>query len=237
MVDEHTVDWLESILVPINRDGYKFIAVGLVLTLVFFYIWDPLGWLILVLTLASAFFFRDPDRVTPTRDKLIVAPADGIVAQISSAIPPEELDMGDDPRLRISIYISLSDVHIHRVPATGTVVRVTHRAGAFGTSHPQSTTSEDNERQSIWVKTASGKEIAMVQIAGRFARRIVCNLQAGQEIRAGQRFGLIRFGSRVDVYLAQAMRSQVIVGQRTVAGETVLVDERSREAQRKGEVR
>ena len=233
----YTVDWLESILVPINRDGYKFIALGLVLTLVFFYVWDPLGWLILLLTIASAFFFRDPDRVTPIRDKLVVAPADGIVAQISSAVPPEELEMGDDPRLRISIYISLSDVHVQRVPITGTVVRVVHRAGAFGPSHPQAAASEDNERQSIWLKTASGKETAVVQIAGRFARRIVCNLREGQKVLAGQRLGLIRFGSRVDVYLAEAMRPLVVVGQRTVAGETILVDERSREAQRKGEIR
>ena len=231
------MDWLESILVPINRDGHKFIALGIVLTLVFFYVWDPLGWFILVLTLASAFFFRDPDRVTPIRDKLIVAPADGIVAQVSPAVPPEELDLGDDPRLRISIYISLSDVHIHRIPVDGAVMRVSHRAGTFVASHPQLPASEDNERQSISLKTSSGKEIAVVQIAGRFARRIVCDLHDGQDVRAGQRFGLIRFGSRVDVYLAEGMRPQVIVGQRTVAGETVLVDERSREAQRKGDIR
>ena len=231
------MDWLESILVPINRDGHKFIALGIVLTLVFLYVWDPLGWFILVLTLASAFFFRDPDRVTPIRDKLIVAPADGIVAQVSPAVPPEELDLGDDPRLRISIYISLSDVHIHRIPVDGAVMRVSHRAGTFVASHPPLPASEDNERQSISLKTSSGKEIAVVQIAGRFARRIVCDLHDGQDVRAGQRFGLIRFGSRVDVYLAEGMRPQVIVGQRTVAGETVLVDERSREAQRKGDIR
>jgi phosphatidylserine decarboxylase len=117
------------------------------------------------------------------------------------------------------------------------VVRVVHRAGAFGPSHPQAAASEDNERQSIWLKTASGKETAVVQIAGRFARRIVCNLREGQKVLAGQRLGLIRFGSRVDVYLAEAMRPLVVVGQRTVAGETILVDERSREAQRKGEIR
>ena len=191
-----TMDWLESILVPINRDGHKFIALGIVLTLVFFYVWDPLGWFILVLTPASAFFFRDPDRVTPIRDKLIVAPADGIVAQVSPAVPPEELDLGDDPRLRISIYISLSDVHIHRIPVDGAVMRVSHRAGTFVASHPQLPASEDNERQSISLKTSSGKEIAVVQIAGRFARRIVCDLHDGQDVRAGQRFGLIRFGSR-----------------------------------------
>ncbi len=231
------MNWLENILVPINREGYRFIAVGLVLTLFFFYIWDPLGWLILALTLACAFFFRDPDRVTPIRVKLIIAPADGLVAQIGPAVPPEELDMGDDPLTRIAIYISLKDVHIQRMPASGTVTRVVHRAGAFAASHPQAMDSEDNERESVLLKTISGKEIAVVQVAGRFARRIVCNATEGQEVRAGERYGLIRFGSRVDVYLADGMRPQVVVGQRTVAGETVLVDERSREAQRRGEVR
>ena len=241
------MDWLESLFVPINRDGYKFIAVGLVLTLGFFYVWDPLGWLILILTLASAFFFRDPDRVTPVRDKLVVAPADGVIAQITAAVPPEELDMGEDPLTRISTYISVSDVHIQRMPASGTIVRVVHRAGAFASSYPTAQSSaaagatseagEDNERQSVLLKTASGKEIAVVQIAGRFARRIVCNLTDGQNVRAGERYGLIRFGSRVDVYLESALRPLVIVGQRAVAGETILVDERSREAQRKGEVR
>ena len=231
------VDWLESALVPIHREGYRFIAVGLVLTLVFFYLWDPLGWLVLVLTLGCAFFFRDPDRVTPTRAKLILAPADGTVAQIGAAVPPEELDMGDDPQTRIAIYVSLTDVHIQRMPASGTVTRVVHRAGAFAASHPQALGGEDNERQSVALRTASGKDIAVVQVAGRFARRIVCAATEGEEVRAGERYGLIRFGSRVDVYLAEGMRPQVVVGQRTLAGETVLVDERSREAQRKGEVR
>ena len=231
------VDWLENILVPINREGYRFIAIGLVLTLILFYVWDPLGWLILLLTLACAFFFRDPDRVTPIREKLIIAPADGMVAQVAPALPPEELDMGDDPLLRIAIYISLKDVHVQRMPASGTVTRVVHRAGAFVASHPQTLDNEDNERESVQLKTASGKEIAVVQIAGRVARRIVCNVTEGQDVRAGERYGLIRFGSRVDVYLAEGMRPQVIVGQRTIGGETVLVDERSREAYRKGEVR
>lgn len=231
------VDWLESALMPIHREGYRFIAVGLVLTLVFFYLWDPLGWLVLVLTLGCAFFFRDPDRVTPTRAKLILAPADGVVAQIGAAAPPEELDMGDDPQTRIAIYVSLTDVHIQRMPASGTVTRVVHRAGAFAASHPQGAGGEDNERQSVALRTASGKDIAIVQVAGRFARRIVCAATEGEAVRAGERYGLIRFGSRVDVYLAEGMRPQVVVGQRTLAGETVLVDERSREAQRKGEVR
>ena len=231
------MDWLENALVPIHREGYRFIAVGLVLTLVFFYLWDPLGWLVLLLTLGCAFFFRDPDRVTPTRAKLILAPADGVVAQIGAAVPPEELDMGDDPHTRIAIYISLTDVHIQRMPASGTVTRVVHRGGAFAPSHPQAAGGEDNERQSVALRTASGKDVAVVQVAGRFARRIVCAATEGEEVRAGERYGLIRFGSRVDVYLAAGMRPQVVVGQRTLAGETVLVDERSREAQRKGEVR
>ena len=180
--------------------------------------------------------------MTPTRDKLIVAPADGVVAQIASAVPPEELDIGEDALTRISIYISLTDVHVQRMPASGTVARVVHRPGAFANSHPQAVGGdnhggEDNERQSVLLKTASGNEVAVVQIAGRFARRIVCNVGDGQNVRAGERYGLIRFGSRVDVYLGEKFRPQVIVGQRTFAGETVLVDERSREAQRKGEVR
>lgn len=227
---------LDTVLVPINREGYRFVAVFAVIAFVLFQIAEPLGWLGVVLTAWCAYFFRDPERVTPTREGLIVSPADGVVQMIERAIPPEELGMGDDARTRISVFMNVFNVHVNRVPIDGTIDKVCYRPGKFFNAALDKA-SDDNERQSIRMTSSGGREIAFVQIAGLVARRILCDIKEGQEVKAGNRFGLIRFGSRVDVYLEDGIEALVIPGQQTVAGETILADAGSAEAQRHGEVR
>ncbi len=230
------MDTIRSVLVPIHREGWKFIGLFALATLVLFALWPLLGWIGLVLTLWCIYFFRDPARVTPVRAGLIIAPADGVVQLIESAVPPAELDMGQDPRPRISIFMNVFDVHVNRMPVDGTVTRLAYRPGKFFDASLDKA-STDNERQALRVATVDGKDIAVVQIAGLVARRILCEVTEGQAVRAGERFGLIRFGSRVDVYLDIGMVPLVIVGQRSIAGETVLADPRLNEPARTGEVR
>lgn len=230
------MDTIRSVLVPIHREGWKFIGLFALATLVLFALWPLLGWIGLLLTLWCVYFFRDPARVTPVRAGLIIAPADGVVQLIESAVPPAELDMGQDPRPRISIFMNVFDVHVNRMPVDGTVTRLAYRPGKFFDASLDKA-STDNERQALRVATVDGKDIAVVQIAGLVARRILCEVTEGQAVRAGERFGLIRFGSRVDVYLDIGMVPLVIVGQRSIAGETVLADPRLNEPARTGEVR
>ncbi len=227
---------LESVLVPINREGYRFIAIFAVVTFFLFQWMEPLGWIGVVLTAWCAYFFRDPERTTPTREGLVISPADGVVQMIERAVPPEELGMGDDARMRISVFMNVFNVHVNRAPMDGTITKVCYRPGKFLNASLDKA-SEANERQSIRMTTTGGKDIAFVQIAGLVARRILCDLKEGEEVKAGGRFGLIRFGSRVDVYLDEGMAPLVLPGQLTVAGETVLADGASDEPQRHGEVR
>ncbi|RMF12210.1 MAG: phosphatidylserine decarboxylase [Alphaproteobacteria bacterium] len=230
------MDSILSVLTPIHREGHKYIVLFAVVTLLLFLLWEPLGWIGVVLTAWCAYFFRDPDRVTPVRDGLIVAPADGVIQSVADAVPPGELELGDEPRPRISIFMNVFDVHVNRVPASGEVIRVCYTPGKFLNAELEKA-SEDNERNGVVMTTEGDKTIAFVQIAGLVARRIVCHLEPGQKVLAGERFGIIRFGSRVDVYLDSGMKPLVCVGQRTIAGETVLADVKSRERQRVGEVR
>ncbi len=230
------MDTIRSVLVPIHREGYRFIAIFAVVTLVLFLISGFLGWTGVILTLWCAYFFRDPDRHTPVRAGLVVSPADGVVQMIERAVPPAELEMGTDPKPRVSIFMNVFDVHVNRVPCDGTVTHVEYRPGKF-LNAALDKASEHNERMAIRMTTAGGRDIAFVQIAGLVARRIVCDLEPGQAVRAGERFGLIRFGSRLDVYLDDGMAPLVVAGQRCVAGETVLADAASEEAWRQGEVR
>jgi phosphatidylserine decarboxylase len=226
-----------AVLVPIHRDGWPFIAafagVSLLLGAA---VSQPLGWIGAVATLWCTYFFRDPDRVTPTRGDLVVSPADGVVQMIQPAVPPAELGMSGAPLARISIFLNVFDVHVNRVPADGTVARLAYRPGRFFNAALDKA-SELNERQSVRLATPGGRELAFVQIAGLVARRIRCDLQEGQPVRGGERFGLIRFGSRVDVYLPAGAAALVAVGQRMVAGETVIADLASSEPPRSGEVR
>lgn len=227
---------IRSVFAPIHREGHRFVAVAAALTLGLFLVSNVAGWIGVVLTLWCAYFFRDPDRVTPTREGLVVSPADGVVQMIEPAMPPPELGMGDDPRTRVSVFMNVFDVHVNRAPSDGRITRVEYRPGAF-VNAALDKASEDNERMAVRMTTSEGKDLAFVQIAGLVARRILCGLEEGQTVRAGERFGLIRFGSRVDVYLDAGMVPLVATGQRCIAGETVLADSRTNEGPRHGEVR
>ena len=224
---------LRNFLAPIHRDGWKFIAIGAVLTVILFLIWRPLGWIGVIVTAWVAYFFRDPWRVTPTRPGLVIAPADGLVVSVGPAAPPAELGMGTEPMTRIGIFLNVLDVHVNRVPMSGRVVKTSYRPGKFVNASFDKA-SEDNERMAIRLTSDDGPDIAFVQIAGLVARRIVCDLRDGDRVTAGQRFGLMRFGSRMDVYLPPAWSLQVMLGQRTIGGETVLADARSTEVPRRG---
>lgn len=223
-----------SILVPIHPDGYRFIAVFALAALLLLWLWQPLGWLAVLLTLWCVYFFRNPERVTPATEGLVVSPADGVVQLIDQAPPPAELGMDERPRTRIAIFMNFFDVHVNRVPAEGQITGLAYRPGSFINASLDKA-SEENERQAVRMTTSDGKEIAFVQIAGLVARRIVCELYDGQTVRVGERFGLIRFGSRVDVYLDEGHVPLVLVGQRAVGGETVLADIQGRRPTRREE--
>jgi phosphatidylserine decarboxylase len=227
---------LDRILVPIHREGWRFAGLFAVATLLLWWLWSPLGWIGLVATLWCVYFFRDPPRVTPIRSGLVIAPADGVVQAIEPAVPPVELGMAALPLIRISIFMNVFDVPVNRMPIDGTVLSLSYRPGKFFNASLDKA-SEFNERQSVRLRSAEGQEFAVVQIAGLVARRIRCDIEANQTVRAGERFGLIRFGSRVDVYLPDGVAPQAVVGQRSVAGETVLADLQSAEPMRRGEMR
>jgi phosphatidylserine decarboxylase len=225
-----------SVIVPIHRAGWPFIGIALVAAVVLGLLWGPLFWLGLLAAAYCAYFFRDPPRVTPTRVGLVIAPADGLVHPIVRAVPPPELELGDAPLTRVSIFLNIFNVHINRVPIDGTVTALSYRPGKF-VNAALDKASEDNERMAIKVTTYDGVDLGFVQIAGLVARRIVCNLKADQPVRAGQVFGLIRFGSRMDVYLPEGVAPLVAPYQTAVAGETVIADLQSDEAARQGEER
>ncbi|MBM3539483.1 MAG: phosphatidylserine decarboxylase [Alphaproteobacteria bacterium] len=226
-----------SVAFRLHPEGAIFVAGGALITLILGWVWAPLGALGLVLTGWMAYFFRDPDRVVPIRPGLILSPADGEVSLIVDAPPPADLGMGSTPVPRVSIFLNIFDVHVQRVPAEGSVTAVAYRPGAF-INAALDKASEDNERMSVRMTLAvDGRDIAFVQIAGLIARRIKCTLKQGQSVRAGERYGLIRFGSRVDVYLPAGAVPLVCVGQRAIGGETVIADLASGEGARQGEVR
>jgi phosphatidylserine decarboxylase len=207
-------------LAPIHREGYIFVAGFFVATLILWWIWEPLGWLGLVATLWCAYFFRDPARVTPVGADLVISPADGVVSFAGFAAPPPELGLGMGPLQRVSIFMSVFDCHVNRTPVEGRVERIAYHPGLF-LSADLDKSSEDNERNSIVIDAPSGR-FGVVQIAGLIARRIVCFVHEGARLSAGERIGLIRFGSRVDVYLPPAAQIVVGVDSRAVAGETVI---------------
>ena len=214
---------MRRFLTPIHPDGWKFIAISAAVTIILFILWVPLGWVGLIVTLWMAYFFRDPWRVTPTRPGLIVSPADGIVVALAPAPPPPELGMGSEPVPRIGIFLNLFDVHVARAPVGGRLAARRYTKGRFVNASLDKA-SEHNERLAIRMVQADGPDIAFVLIAGLVARRIVCEAYEGQLLAAGERIGLIRFGSRVDVYCPPPYVPLVAQGQRTIAGETVLAD-------------
>jgi phosphatidylserine decarboxylase len=211
----------------VHPEGRKFVVVAAAITLFFWVVveWEILGWVFAGLTLWTAAFFRDPIRTTPKGEGVIVAPADGMVTMIATVPPPPELVGEDglptDPCTRVSIFMSVFDVHINRAPIAGEIKRVVYIAGKFLNADLDKA-SEDNERQHFLVEGRDGFRIGFTQIAGLVARRIVPWVRAGDYVAAGQRVGLIRFGSRVDVYLPAGTSSQVLLGQRTIAGETIV---------------
>ncbi|MBV9860663.1 MAG: phosphatidylserine decarboxylase [Alphaproteobacteria bacterium] len=224
---------LRQVLAPLHPDGWKFVAIAAVGALILFFVWAPLGWLGLVLTLWVAYFFRDPWRVTPVRPGLMVSPADGIVVSVAPAPPPPELAMGGEPITRIGIFLNVFDVHVNRAPVGGKVTALRYTKGRFVNASLDKA-SEHNERMAIRIAPAEGPEIAFVQIAGLVARRIVCQLREGEQVATGQRIGLIRFGSRVDLYCPPPYVPLVAVGQRMVGGETVVADRLAQEPPRDG---
>lgn len=206
------------------KEGYPFIGIALFVTLLFYAMGAGfLGNLCLIVTAWVYYFFRDPARVTPSGDDLIISPADGLVQMITEAVPPAELEMGSEPLTRISVFLNIFNVHINRVPAAGTITRVYYHPGKFFNAALDKA-SEENERQLAKVTCLNGKEIGFVQIAGLVARRIKCTLHEGQGVVAGERYGLIRFGSRCDVFLPKGVVPLVCVGQLATGGETVLAD-------------
>ncbi len=201
---------------PFIAGGIVVFAIGLALA-------HWLAWLAGFFLLFCLYFFRDPERVAPGRPGLLVAPADGKITSVMPAVPPVELGLGAAPRWRVGIFLSMLDVHVNRVPADGTVTRIAYRHGAFINASLDKA-SEENERNAVAIRLHDGREIAVVQIAGLIARRIVCDLREGDVVHAGNRFGIIRFGSRTDLYLPEGTRPLVAEGQTMIGGETVIAD-------------
>lgn len=221
---------------PLHREGWVFVIIFFVCTLMLGFVSILLGVVGIILTGWCAYFFRDPARVTPTRPGLIVSPGDGFIQAITTASPPPELSLEGDNWTRISIFLSVFDVHINRIPCDGTLTKSVYHPGKFFNASLDKA-SLHNERQAIAMVDPQGRELAFVQIAGLIARRILCHVSEGQAVRAGERFGLIRFGSRVDLYLPNNVVPLVIEGQRVIGGETVMADFTISEPERIGEVR
>lgn len=232
MSERHGIlDTIFDSLAPVHPDGHKFVGIGALATLLFFVLWQPLGWLLAIVTAWIVYFFRDPARVTPMREGLVVSAADGRVSSIEKVVPPVELGLGPEPRVRVSTFLSIFDVHIQRAPVAGRIVRSVYIPGAF-LNAALDKASEENERRAIVIEMPGGGDIGVVQIAGLVARRIVTFSREGDSVAAGQRFGLIRFGSRVDVFLPPGHHALVSVGQRAIGGETVFADLKSAEPER-----
>lgn len=221
------------IIPPIHRAGWPFVGAFALATVLLAAVAAPLGWFGALLTLWCIWFFRDPERVTPTRAGLIVSPADGVVQRIDRSPPPTELDMSPEPRWRVAVFMNALNVHVNRAPAAGVVSRIAYRPGKFIDASLDKA-SEDNERLAIRIVLGDGRDLACIQIAGLIARRILCETTEGQTLAAGQRYGMIRFGSRLDVYLPEGVEPLVVEGQTAIAGETVLADTASSESRREG---
>lgn len=224
---------LETFIKPMHPEGRKFVAVFAAITILLFLTANFLGWIGVVLTIWCYYFFRDPKRTTPTRKDLLVSPADGVISLIEKAVPPAELGMADDALTRVSVFMNVFNCHVNRAPIAGKVLAVAYRPGKFLNASLDKA-SEDNERNGLCIELSDGRQIAVVQIAGLVARRIVCWTNKDQQLATGERFGLIRFGSRLDVYLPDGVLPLVAVGQSMIAGETVLADLQSTEIARLG---
>jgi phosphatidylserine decarboxylase len=214
---------IRSQIAPVHPEGYPFIGAFGLGSLVLMWLWSPLGWIGLGLTAWCVYFFRDPPRVTPLRDGLVISPADGRISRILNTVPPAELELGDRPLPRVSIFMSVFDCHVNRSPVTGRITKVSYRPGAFVNADLDKA-SDENERNCLTVTMADGVQIGVVQIAGLIARRIVPFVRQGTSVATGERIGMIRFGSRVDVYLPEGARPLAAEGQTATAGETIIAD-------------
>jgi len=213
---------IRNTIVPVHKEGYPFIAAFFAASLILGWLFAPLFWIGLILTLWCAYFFRDPERMTPQDDDLVISPADGKVSSVQMAVPPAELDLGDQPMLRISIFMNVFNCHVNRAPVRGRIRAIAYRSGSFLNAELDKA-SEHNERNGMVLETAHGA-IGVVQIAGFVARRILCFVEPNEPVEAGERFGLIRFGSRLDVFLPAGAVARVTLGQTAVAGETVIAE-------------
>lgn len=216
------LDTIRNTIVPIHKEGYPFIIAFFVASLILGWVWEPLFWAGLVLTLWCAYFFRDPERVTPQDEDLVISPADGRVSSIGMYLPPAELGLGSEPMLRITVFMNVFNCHVNRAPMRGLIREVAYREGAFLNAELDKA-SDENERNGLIIETKHG-DIGVVQIAGLVARRILCWSKVGDSLEAGERFGLIRFGSRLDVFLPEGAVARVSLGQTATAGETVLAE-------------
>ena len=224
---------LNTFIKPMHREGIKFILIFSVISLISFFIYIPLGWVGIGLTIWCYYFFRDPKRTTPVREGLLVSPADGVISLIEKTMPPPELDIEKEELTRISVFMNVFNCHVNRSPIAGKVMEINYRPGKFFNASLDKA-SVDNERNSLVLQIPDGRQIVVVQIAGLVARRIVSFVKPKQTLRIGQRFGLIRFGSRVDIYLPTGVQPLVCIGQIMVSGETVIADLNSKELARDG---
>ena len=217
------MNMLKIVAVPMHKEGRKFVAIFAAIAIVLGLLWEPLFWLGAGVTVWCYYFFRDPVRIIPQVDDLVISPADGVVSLIEEVIPPADMGLGDAPLTRVSVFMNVFNCHVNRAPVAGTVTSVVYHHGKFLNASLDKA-SIHNERNSVTIETASGARIGVVQIAGLVARRIGCFVKEGDVMDAGFRFGLIRFGSRLDVYLPEGTAPLVMVGQTAVAGETILAE-------------
>lgn len=216
------LDALKMVTFPIHKEGYKFILIFALATIILALLSNFLGLIGLVATLWCIFFFRDPERVTPLDDSAVISPADGVVTRVDYGVSaPAELGYGNKKFNKISVFLNVFNVHVNRSPVAGSVEKVAYKAGKFLAANADEA-SEENERNSVVVKTANDQEIIFVQVAGLVARRIVCDIKEGQEIKAGERYGIIRFGSRADIYLDEEVEIKALIGQTMIGGETII---------------
>ena len=210
-----------KILSIIHREGWKFSAISLLISIFLAVTFPLLSFFGFLITFFILWFFRDPDRNTPNEERKIISPADGKICLIDTSMPPKELNYGNEEMLRICIFMNVFNVHVNRSPVKGKIKKIEYKEGSFFNASLDKA-SEKNERNSVIIITENGIEIIVVQIAGLIARRILSFVNDGDQLKSGERFGLIRFGSRVDIYLPKTFKSEVKVGDKTVAGETIL---------------
>lgn len=227
------MNMLKIVAVPMHREGRKFVAIFAAITLCLALVWAPLFWIGCGLTVWCYYFFRDPIRIIPQQEGLVISPADGVVSLIEDVVPPAELVLGDQPLQRVSVFMNVFNCHVNRAPIAGKVTEIQYHHGKFLNASLDKA-SEHNERNGLSIEAPDGARIGVVQIAGLVARRIVCFVKPGDDIEIGHRFGLIRFGSRLDIYLPPGVASLVAVGQTAVAGETILADLKAPQAIRTG---